>query len=163
MPTPPPEVEKVKSVSGNLRIGPKTFCENTGVLEWILFILKISGHSNYVEKCCFSRIVHNFLKKCLQASLACLQILECLVGVCNIFVMGARVSKCTQQLQAKKMFLNQKCGCKWWCPKYCFKTDYFLQYLRLSTESFANQVAEYLVGIKKISSKKKGCTRKHLY
>ena len=25
------EVEKVKSVSGNLRIGPKTFCKNRGV------------------------------------------------------------------------------------------------------------------------------------
>ena len=25
------EVEKVKSVSGNLRIGPKTFCKNEGV------------------------------------------------------------------------------------------------------------------------------------
>ena len=25
------EVEKVKSVSGNVRIGPKTFCENEGV------------------------------------------------------------------------------------------------------------------------------------
>ena len=126
--------------------------------------MKISGHSNYVDKCCFFRDNLQFSKKkCLQASLACLQILECLVGICNIFIMGARVSKCTQQLQAKKMFLNQKCGCKWWCPKYCFKKDYFLQYLRLSTESFVNQVAEYLVGIKKISSKKKSCSRKHLH
>ena len=30
------EVEKVKSVSGNLRIGPKTFCENAGVRKSIL-------------------------------------------------------------------------------------------------------------------------------
>ena len=64
-------MEKVKSVSGNLRIGPKTFCENAGILEWILFILKISGHSNYVEKCSFSRIVHNFLKK-MSASKSCM-------------------------------------------------------------------------------------------
>ena len=114
------------------------------------------------RKMLFFQDCPQFSKKCLQASLACLQILECLVGVCNIFVMGARVSKCTQQLQAKKMFLNQKCGCKWWCPKYCFKTDYFLQYLRLSTESFANQVAEYLVGIKKISGKKKAVVENSL-
>ena len=31
IPHPCAEVEKVKSVSGNLMIGPKTFCKNEGV------------------------------------------------------------------------------------------------------------------------------------
>ena len=33
-----PEVEKVKSVSGNLRIGPKTFCKND--MKKLLFVCK---------------------------------------------------------------------------------------------------------------------------
>ena len=40
---PSPEVEKVKSVSGNLRIGPKTFCENEGVRHAKIFVLYANG------------------------------------------------------------------------------------------------------------------------
>ena len=73
-----------------------------------------------LEQCCLSIIVHNFLKKCLQAILACLHLFQCLVGVCKISNMGGRGSKWTQQLQIKKCVLNPKCGWGWLWPRNCF-------------------------------------------